>query len=52
MAAAIDVRTDFDGDGLRRLARASNDGRQVRRLLVLAAIYNGGTRSEAARIGG
>jgi len=52
MAAAIDLRSDFDGDGLRRLARASRDGRQVRRLLALAAIYDGGTRSEAARIGG
>lgn len=52
MAAAIDLRLDFDGDDLRRLARASKDGRQVRRLLALAAIYDGGTRSEAARIGG
>lgn len=52
MAAAIDLRFDFDGDGLRRIARASKDGRQVRRLLALAAIYDGETRSEAARIGG
>ena len=52
MAAAIDLRSDFAGDDLRRLARASKDGRQVRRLLVLAAIYDGGTRGEAARIGG
>ncbi len=51
MAAAIDLRSDFDGDCLRRVARASKDGRQVRRLLALAAIYDGGTRSEAARIG-
>lgn len=52
MAAAIDLRADFDGDGLRRLARSSKDGRQVRRLLSLAAIYDGGTRGEAAHIGG
>lgn len=52
MAAAIDLRLDFNGDGLRRIARASRDGRQVRRLLALAAIYDGATRSEAARIGG
>lgn len=52
MAAAIDLRSDFDGDGLRRVARASKDGRQVRRLLALASIYDGETRSEAARIGG
>lgn len=52
MAAAITLRADFDGDGLRRLARLSKDGRQVRRLLALASIYDGGTRGEAARIGG
>jgi transposase len=52
MGTAIDLRSDFDADGLRRLARASKDGRQVRRLLALAAIYDGGRRSEAARIGG
>jgi transposase len=52
MAAAIDLRTDFNGDDLRRLARASKDGRQVRRLLALAAIYDGGARGEAGRIGG
>jgi transposase len=52
MSAAVRLRLDFDGAELRRLARASRDARQVRRLLVLAAIYEGGTRSEAARIGG
>ena len=52
MAAPIELRTDFDGNGLRRIARASKDGRQVRRLLGLAAIYDGGSRSEAARLGG
>lgn len=52
MAAAIELRLEFNGDGLRRVARASKDGRQVRRLLALAAIYDGDTRSEAARIGG
>lgn len=52
MAAAISLRADFDGDDLRRIARASKDGRQVRRLLALAAIYDGDARSEAARIGG
>ena len=34
------------------LARASKDAKPVRRLLALAAIYEGSTRSEAARIGG
>ena len=52
MAAAIRLRSDFDGAGLRRLARTSRDAKQVRRLLALAAIYEGASRSEAARIGG
>ena len=52
MAAAIELRGDFTGDDLRRLARSSRDAKQVRRLLALAAIRDGGTRTEAARIGG
>jgi transposase len=34
------------------LAKKTTDGPQVRRLLALAAIYDGATRSEAAKIGG
>ena len=52
MAAAIELRGDFSGDDLRRLARSSRDAKQVRRLLALAAIRDGGSRTEAARIGG
>lgn len=52
MAAAISLRGDFDGAALRRLARESRDAKQVRRRLALASIYEGGRRSEAARIGG
>jgi transposase len=52
MAAAIELRDDLSGDDLRRLARDSRDARQVRRLLALAVIAEGGTRTEAARIGG
>ena len=52
MAAAIELRGDFTGDDLRRLARSSRDAKQVRRLLALAAICDGGTRTEAARVGG
>jgi transposase len=52
MSTPICVRTDFTGDDLRRLARDSRDGNQVRRLLALAAIYDGGSRTQAARIGG
>ena len=52
MAAAIELRGDVSGDALRRLARSSRDAKQVRRLLSLAAIREGGSRTEAARIGG
>ena len=51
MARAIALRSDFSAAELRRLARWSRDAAQARRLLALAAIYDGGTRSEAARIG-
>ena len=37
---------------LRGLAKKTKDGPQARRLLALAAIYDGATRSEAAKIGG
>ena len=51
MPRAIALRTDHSAAELRRLARHSKDAAQARRLLALAAIYDGGTRSEAARIG-
>jgi len=43
---------DFDALQLRRVARRTKDGPQARRLLALAAIYDGATRTEAAKIGG
>ncbi len=46
------LRTDFDASTVRLAARRSKDGPQARRLLALAAIYDGVTRTEAARIGG
>ncbi len=48
----VPLRTDFDADALRAMARQTKDGPQARRLLALAAIYEGATRTEAARIGG
>jgi transposase len=48
----VPLRTDFDADGLRSVARKTKDGPQARRLLALAAIYDGASRTEAARIGG
>ena len=52
MSAAIPLREDFDGPGLRGLAKGSRDPVQLRRLLVLAEIYDGGSRGDAARLGG
>lgn len=52
MAAAIGLRSDFDGGELRRLARSSADANQTRRLLALAVVYDGGRRSQAAAVGG
>jgi len=52
MGSAIGLRDDFDGPALRRLARGSKSANQARRLLALAQIYDGGSRSEAAKIGG
>lgn len=52
MGTAVVLRQDFDGAALRRLARASREAGQTRRLLALAAIYDGGSRTAAARIGG
>ena len=48
----IPLRSDLDASGLRAAARESKDAGQTRRLLALAAIYDGATRTEAAEIGG
>lgn len=45
------LRKDFDAAALRGLARLSKDAGQARRLLALAAIYAGGTRTDAAQLG-
>ena len=52
MGSAIGLRDDFDGLALRGMARASSSANQTRRLLALAEIYDGGSRTAAARIGG
>jgi transposase len=51
MGQPLPLRSDYDAPALRGLARRSKDAAQSRRLLALAAIYDGGTRSEAARLG-
>lgn len=52
MAASLVVRSDYTGSDLRAFARRSDDAQQVRRLLAMASILDGGRRSDAAKIGG
>ena len=47
----IPLRSDFDATALRSCAKKTKDGPPARRLLALAAIYEGSTRGEAAKIG-
>jgi transposase len=46
------LRDDYDASKLRVDARKTKAGGQARRLLALAAIYDGSSRTEAAEIGG
>jgi hypothetical protein len=48
----IALRGDYEAVQLRSIARRTKDAAQARRLLALAAIYDGATRTEAAPIGG
>ncbi len=52
MAAAVGLRVEYSATALRGLARASGDAGQVRRLLALAVILDGGSRRAAADAGG
>ena len=52
MRPRIELRTDYDAARLRALAKATRNAGQSRRLLALAEIYDGGTRSKAAQVGG
>ena len=49
---ALSLRDDLDAARLKLAARQSDNADQVRRLLALAAIYDGASRAEAAQIGG
>ena len=51
MPSAVPLRTDFSTRELRRLAKQSRDNNQSRRLLSLAAVLDGMSRDDAARIG-
>jgi transposase len=48
----VPLRDDFEASQLRAIARKTKDAPQARRLLALAAIYEGASRTDAARIGG
>src|SRR5688572_6421381 len=52
MPAAVRMRSDFSAGELRRRATTTKNSNQSRRLLSLAAILDGMSRIEAARIGG
>lgn len=52
MRKPIPLRSDYDAAALRRIARESEDADQVRRLLAMAVIYDGDSRTHAAEVGG
>ena len=52
MRPGIALRPDYDAARLRSLAKASRNAGQSRRLLALAEIYDGGSRTKAAQVGG
>jgi len=51
MAATIGLRADDTSDDCLRFARNGRDAKQTRRLLALASIYDGRSRSHAANLG-
>src|SRR5450755_2020563 len=48
----IALRADCNAGLVRAAAKKSKDGAQARRLLAVAAIYDGASRTEAAKIAG
>jgi transposase len=52
MGQAISARTDYAIDEVRGFAKRSKDAAQARRRLAIAAVLEGATRENAARIGG
>lgn len=52
MARAVSIRTDYTAAELRQLAKASKDANRSRRLLSLAAVLDGMSREDAAKVGG
>ena len=52
MSVPVKLRDDFSAVDIRAHARRCKDGAQVRRLLAIATILDGSSRSDAALIGG
>ena len=52
MGQAVAVRTDHTAGAVRRLAKQAKDAAQARRLLAIAAVLDGASRTAAATIGG
>src|SRR6202163_4212396 len=52
MGQAIAVRAGFTAGEVRRFAKRAKDGGQARRLLAIAAVLDGDSREDAAKIGG
>ena len=52
MGQAIPVRTDYTAGEVRRFAHRAKDAAQARRLLAIAAVLDGASREEAAKISG
>src|ERR1051325_97883 len=51
MPAAVGLRPDWDAKRVRAAAREARDADQARRLLAIAAAYEGQDRSAAAKLG-
>ena len=52
MGQAVAVRSDYTSGEVRRLATRAKDAAQARRLLAIAAVLDGASRTEAAKVGG
>src|SRR5215467_3250213 len=52
MTQAVAVRTDYAAGEVRRFAKQAKDAAQARRLLAIAAVLDGASRTDAAKIGG
>lgn len=52
MPPPLPLRSDFEANQVRRLATQCRDTKQSRRLLSIAAVYDGMDRGSAAKIGG